>query len=136
SYLYTYITSTVLPSHPIPPKKPTQCIFPTWHISMSMQLYLFVPLIFVPLHNSPRLGLPLLLFLLAISPLCTALPHLLSGARSYVEFTSYKNVNEVYMAIQHWHFNPLLYVTPMAIGMLTGYAIKRTPNARIPGGKI
>lgn len=102
---------------------------------MSTQLYVIAPLLFLPLYRWPRFGIGLLSFVILISPLSTISPTLFLGHPTYLELTKLNSVSEMLRSFLNYHTNPVQYITPLSIGILTGYLIKRHPNLKILGGR-
>lgn len=101
-----------------------QCNPESWLLSAFSQLYLFAPLLFLSLFYWPRFGLLLSSgVLLVLGPLLTALPRLLTGYASFIEPTKFISFASAPQAVTHYHMSPLLYVSALAAGVLTGYAI-------------
>lgn len=112
-----------------------QCNLPTWFLSMSTQLYVLAPLVFLPLYRWPKIGLTITGLLLLISPLFTMSPTLILGHPTYLELTKLRTASEILRAFSNYHTNTFQYITPFSIGILTGYLIKRYPNLRPIGGR-
>lgn len=112
-----------------------QCNPPTWFFSVSTQLYMLAPLVFLPLYRWPKLGLTLVLALLLVSPLATLAPSLLSGHPTFLEMTAHTSLTSIYRSYHQYTSNTFQYLTALLIGLLTGYLIEAKPNIRF-GGKI
>ena len=112
------------------------CNPPTWFLSMSTQLYLVAPLVFIPLFRWPRFGFGLTIFIVLLSPLFTISPRLFLGHPSYMEPTKFESISEGLRGFLNYHTNPVQYVTSLSIGLLSGYMIRCKPNMHFIGGKI
>lgn len=103
---------------------------------MSTQIYMLAPLLFLPLYHYPRMGVVLVLLVLAMSPLATTFPYWYLGYPTYMDATKFTNINDIIRSFQHYHTNTLQYFTTLSGGLLTGYLVKCKPNLRIPGGQL
>lgn len=110
-----------------------QCNPPTWFASASTQLYLLAPIVIIPLYRWPKIGIILASTILLISPLFTLSSWLFTGYPTFLEWTRFISLTELFRSFHQYTSNTLMYVTSLLIGLMTGYMIETKPNIQFGG---
>ncbi|VDD90190.1 unnamed protein product [Enterobius vermicularis] len=101
-----------------------QCLTHTWYLAADMQMYIFAPLLLIPLLFTPVIGVFLIILFAGIN---------------YVVYAKYDLPADVYCNYRKKliHYDNLVYYsvwnrcTPYLIGIYTGYFLFKTKNKKL-----
>lgn len=105
-------------------RRENMCLGHTWYSAVDMQLFLFAPLLLVPLYKRPRVGLALIgvalltsvsyTAFITISRNLPAVPYLM------IDIVSQESISEYYASI---YIKPYARAGPYLVGMALGYIL-------------